>query len=634
MTNGIKRRASACIAACLLFMQASLFPVQAEEAEKSKAEVDFAQDAEIPEFSLHDSHGYFSDSEMNRIAERIYKTLRDRGDYVDLGKVRDNESNIGLSDFEKNRVEGIFSYVVMNTDVGVLVERQGSIDGGAVMDGIFVHYSVDPADPTEYYECYNELHENLDHIVSGVDADWSDVEKAMYLYGIVADYLTYSERTTGALIDALEERKSLCEGYTWLYGALLRRVGIESIPVSSTIETHMWNMVKIGDAWYHADVTNGDAYSPYSGLMIYDYFLRSNNGLYDISGYNTTDWETIEKNVLPKDVGTEFDDAIWITKDATYKNLRQDEYSRRRIRSTIVPHQDGWAMIMPNAENDYYSGDLILWDLVEDEQGDISYEVREVLKESFYDIRKTGVAPYYALQNFEGDLLYTYRDSVRVYWRDPETNTYHEEIIAERTEEDKDNYLKFMGVNYWNGELNSCLGDKPDKWAVQEYFFRDLTDLIPKNPFLPEPTEPETTASETTVTETTASETTEPETTASETTVTETTATETTEPEETTTTETTTVAITETTTETTTTAAPAQRVTLGDANNDGVIADQKDLDEMTQYVLGKLSAEKIAIKAMDFTKDGVVDAFDIALMKRFMNMSSAEREAFLCGNYF
>ncbi len=632
MTNSIKRRASACIAACFLFMHASLFPVQAQEQVKSKAEVDFAEDAEIPEFSLHDSHGYFSDSEMNRIAERIYTTLRDRGEYVNLEKVRDNESNIGLSEFEKNRVNGIFSYVVMNTDVGVLAERQGSIVGGDDMDGIFVRYSVDPSDQTEYYECYNELHEKLDYFVSGVDADWLDVEKAMYLYGVVADYLTYNESTTGALIDALEKRTSLCEGYTWFYGALLRRVGIESIPVSSTIETHMWNMVKIGNAWYHADVTNGDAYSPYSGMMIYDYFLRSNNGLYDISGYNTTDWETIEKNVLPKDVGTEFDDAIWITKDATYKNLRLDEYCRRRIRSTIVPHRDGWAMIMPTEESNYYRGDLILWDLVEDEQGEISYEVREVLKKDFYDIGKTGVYNYYALQNFNGDLLYTYRDSVRVYWRDPETNTYQEEIIAERTEEDKANYLKYMGVNIWNGKLNATLGDEPDKWIVQEYYFRDLTALIPQNPFLPEPTEPETTVPEetTTTTETTAETTVE---TTTETTAETTTAT-TAETFSETTTKMSVQTSTEATTETTETTAPAQRVMLGDANNDGVIADQQDLDTMTQYMLGRLSAEKITLKAMDFTKDGVVDAFDIALMKRFMNMSSAEREAFLCGNYF
>ncbi len=590
MTNSIKRRASACIAACLLFMQASLFPVQAEEPEKSKAEVDFAQDAEMPEFSLHDSHGYFSDSEMNRIAERIYITLRDRGDYVNLEKVRDNGSNIGLSDFEKNRVNGIFSYVVMNTDVGVLVERQGKIDGGAVMDGVFVYYGVEPADQTEYYERYNKLHKKLDTLVSGVDENWSEAEKALYLYGVVGDYLTKFnsndeiKENVCTLVYTLDKQKTLCEGYAWLYGALLRRVGVESLQIGSENETHMWNMVKIGNAWYHADVTKGDAYPQYSGMMVYDYFLRSNNGLYKITGSNTTDWETIVKNVLPKDVGTEFEDAIWLAKGVTCENLEQDVYSLRRIRSTIVPHRDGWVMIMPNAESDYLKGDLIFWDFVEDDHGEISYELREVLKKDFYDINKTGVLNYYALQNFDGNLIYTCRNSVNVLWRNPNTNEYVEKIITERDENDKLLRLKYSGIYSWNGQLYSYLGDDVDN-EEEKPLFRDLTDLIPQNPFLPEPTEPETTV-----------------------------------PEETTT--------------TTETAAPAQRVTLGDANNDGVIADQQDLDAMTQYVLGKLSAEKIMIKAMDFTKDGVVDAFDIALMKRFMNMSSAEREAFLCGNYF
>jgi hypothetical protein len=82
------------------------------------------------------------------------------------------------------------------------------------------------------------------------------------------------------------------------------------------------------------------------------------------------------------------------------------------------------------------------------------------------------------------------------------------------------------------------------------------------------------------------------------------------------------------------TTAPAVRVVLGDVNNDGTIAGVLDMIATAKYIVGEEIGEDFSIAAMDFTKDNVVNGFDLAVMKRFCKLSDAEKMQFLCSNYF
>ncbi|WP_158577120.1 transglutaminase domain-containing protein [Roseburia sp. AM59-24XD] len=54
------------------------------------------------------------------------------------------------------------------------------------------------------------------------------------------------------------KHKANCEGYSRAYAILMQKVGIPVKFVSSNKMVHMWNEIKIGQKWYHVDVTWDD----------------------------------------------------------------------------------------------------------------------------------------------------------------------------------------------------------------------------------------------------------------------------------------------------------------------------------------------------------------------------------------
>lgn len=69
---------------------------------------------------------------------------------------------------------------------------------------------------------------------------------------------------------------SVCDGYTYAAKLLLDAAGIENYTVDgkASDEDHTWNIVKIGDTFYHMDVTWDDPLNDLGrDMLIYDYFL-------------------------------------------------------------------------------------------------------------------------------------------------------------------------------------------------------------------------------------------------------------------------------------------------------------------------------------------------------------------------
>ncbi len=94
--------------------------------------------------------------------------------------------------------------------------------------------------------------------------------------------------------------KAVCQGYTLSLKALLNCAGVGCVYVNSLAMGHSWNMVQLGESWYHADVTWADPiYSgigDYPGRVSREYFLDSDSEF--LSGnrrshYNwTTEYDT------------------------------------------------------------------------------------------------------------------------------------------------------------------------------------------------------------------------------------------------------------------------------------------------------------------------------------------------------
>lgn len=121
-------------------------------------------------------------------------------------------------------------------------------------------------------------------IIALTDESMSDYEKLKIFH----DYLVlnvesdeedpYSDSVYGALV----QKKALCEGYAKAFSYLCNIAGIENIIVTGYTDVyHMWNMVRLGDSWYHVDVgwdKPVEALSArYPDMVLYQYFLAGDS---------------------------------------------------------------------------------------------------------------------------------------------------------------------------------------------------------------------------------------------------------------------------------------------------------------------------------------------------------------------
>ncbi|MCR5718187.1 MAG: hypothetical protein K6F80_04030 [Oscillospiraceae bacterium] len=58
--------------------------------------------------------------------------------------------------------------------------------------------------------------------------------------------------------DMLSKRLGVCHAYAWLYNALMNESGVETFFVQSLNMNHSWNLVHIGEDYYHVDLTWDD----------------------------------------------------------------------------------------------------------------------------------------------------------------------------------------------------------------------------------------------------------------------------------------------------------------------------------------------------------------------------------------
>lgn len=124
-----------------------------------------------------------------------------------------------------------------------------------------------------------EFHEMTDAIISEVDPTMSDWEKVAFVHDYVALHYDYDHDLE--IYDAYAMLKTgigVCQAYSLLTRYLLKELGIECECVSCKGLNHEWNIVKIGNSWYHMDVTWDDRDDKgFYGQVSHDYFLASDS---------------------------------------------------------------------------------------------------------------------------------------------------------------------------------------------------------------------------------------------------------------------------------------------------------------------------------------------------------------------
>jgi len=109
-------------------------------------------------------------------------------------------------------------------------------------------------------------------VVSSMDENWSELDKALYLedwlYGWAAydyDSLDISSNNFGSghnAYDAIVHRKAVCEGFAKAYDILMNKAGLFCIVVENEHmgdgAGHAWNLVRINGKYYYVDPTGSD----------------------------------------------------------------------------------------------------------------------------------------------------------------------------------------------------------------------------------------------------------------------------------------------------------------------------------------------------------------------------------------
>ncbi len=145
------------------------------------------------------------------------------------------------------------------------------------------------------------------------------VERALMLH----DYLAYTaeydaERLDNGTIPSdsyrcagiLVHKIGVCQSYAYAYKYILDRCGIENTVVSSKAMNHAWNILKIGSAYYHVDITWDDPVPDTLGSVEHDYFLLSDSAIASKRGSsNDTHYSWSAEGKVCSD--TRYDNAYW-----------------------------------------------------------------------------------------------------------------------------------------------------------------------------------------------------------------------------------------------------------------------------------------------------------------------------------
>lgn len=230
----------------------------------------------------------------------------------------------------------------------------------------------------------NEMNAVIDDILGGIQSDWSEAAKALYIHEWLTVNTTYVD-DNATMYDVLVKKQGICQGYALTNDYLLEQVGIESKIVSSDVLNHAWNLVEIDGVWYYTDVTwdlpnvdSDDFGYHYTtlGASYHNNFLRSRDGITS-TNHTSTDWTYRDENVYNTVTGTKYDDYFW-----------------RDISTEIYEYNDKWFYFEDHPGNYYLTGYFKYFNFDTDESVDYY-----TYSDDNYWIYKDSSGTYYPMGN-------------------------------------------------------------------------------------------------------------------------------------------------------------------------------------------------------------------------------------------
>lgn len=277
-----------------------------------------------------------------------------------------------------NKDVNIYKYSISVDDAYALVLRyvQNVPSLFYVRNSVNVTYVGDVLKSLHFSFCDNaeekcrDYENRISEIVSLADNSWTEAEIVLFYHDYVA--VNFSYDTDYEIHDAysiLVSKKGVCQAYSLLFSELVGRHGIEVQYVTSTSMVHGWNVVRIGNNWYHVDVTWDDPLYDRFGLVQHNNILLSDSA---IKKNGHTSWkfsaESVEctdrtyDNYFWKDVTSPFVsyDGLWyyVLKKGSDVTLCRTDFQGKH--SVLARYESFWMDGYDHYWKGCYSG-LALW---------------------------------------------------------------------------------------------------------------------------------------------------------------------------------------------------------------------------------------------------------------------------------
>ena len=121
-------------------------------------------------------------------------------------------------------------------------------------------------------------------IENNIDFNDSNLEKISKIYNYISNNVKYNKNIGNikySAYSAYENKSAICQGYSTLLYKMLKEADIENVRIIRST-THSWNIVKIGDMYYHLDAT-WEATTKKKGD--YNYFLKGSNEIKKLNSH-------------------------------------------------------------------------------------------------------------------------------------------------------------------------------------------------------------------------------------------------------------------------------------------------------------------------------------------------------------
>ena len=138
----------------------------------------------------------------------------------------------------------------------------------------------------------SEFYASAEEILSGADKQTSDYGVELYIHDALMSRITYDLRAplNQSAYSALVNDRTVCAGYARAFQYLMTQMGIPCYYCTGYAgENHAWNIVKLDNEYYNADVTWDDTdliptiiSIKQTGIFLYAYerrFIRESTGM-------------------------------------------------------------------------------------------------------------------------------------------------------------------------------------------------------------------------------------------------------------------------------------------------------------------------------------------------------------------